>query len=90
MIKSLLIVTALFSYLIIYSQTTYFVKNKFSGESIPFVKVYPSIGNPFLGDIDGILLLNESVETIKLHVSGFEDTLIVLAQVESFTIYMTV
>ncbi|MFT6983718.1 MAG: hypothetical protein ACJAUD_002497, partial [Crocinitomicaceae bacterium] len=36
----------------VYSQETYFVKDAFSESSIPFVKVFPNDGEPFLTNIN--------------------------------------
>jgi len=38
-----------------FAQSTYLIKDKVSLEVIPFVKVKPNVGNPFLADIDGII-----------------------------------
>ena len=59
-----------------FSQQSYFVREKTSNEPIPFVKIYPDQGNPFLADIDGMFKLNDGVASFRLHASGYKDTLI--------------
>lgn len=43
-------------------------------ESVPFVKVYPVGGNPFLADIDGYFQLPDNCEQFTLRMNGFADT----------------
>jgi hypothetical protein len=72
-----------------YSQTKYFIKNNFTSDPIPFVKITPNLGSPFLGDIDGVIIINEDVTTFEIKGNGVKDSLIVLANVIDFTIYLT-
>ncbi len=72
-----------------FSQKTYFIKNNFNGDPIPFVKVKPNIGTPFLGDIDGIIKISEGVNSIEIIGNGVKDSLVILSNVVDFTIYLT-
>jgi hypothetical protein len=71
-----------------FSQETYFVREKTSNEPIPFVKIYPDQGNPFLADIDGMFKLNEAVSSFRLHASGYKDTLIERSAIVDGTILL--
>lgn len=71
-----------------FSQQTYFVREKTSNEPIPFVKIYPDQGNPFLADIDGMFKLNEAVSSFRLHASGYKDTLIERSAIVDGTILL--
>ena len=51
-----------------FAQNTYLIKDKISLEVIPFVKVKPNEGNPFLADIDGIISLDQNASQLELHV----------------------
>lgn len=56
------------------------VKDLFSEEIIPFVKVLPMPGNPMLANLDGFFDLNLSeVTAFQLKSSGYKDTIIQVA-----------
>jgi hypothetical protein len=69
-------------------QKIYFIKEQAGNTPIPFVKVTPDSGIPFLADIDGMISLPEQTITIRLHQTGYIDTLIELSRVQNFTILM--
>ncbi len=72
----------------LFSQNNYFIKERSSGDPIPFVKIYPDSGLSFLADIDGIFQLPHSIKFIRLHQTGYADTTIELIQVKDFIILM--
>lgn len=65
-----------------HSQNTYFIKDAVTLEVIPFVKVYPQIGQPFLADIDGAFSLEDDKFPVQLKVYGYVDTLCVLNSIQ--------
>ena len=72
-----------------FAQNTYLIKDKISLEVIPFVKVKPNVGNPFLADIDGIISLDQNASQLELHVNGYRDTMINLNVLSENTIFLT-
>lgn len=52
------------------------IKESVSQEVIPFVKVYPSVGKPFLADLDGRFVNPEGNTQVTLKMMGFKDTTI--------------
>ncbi len=70
------------------SQKTFFIKEFQANEAIPFVKVIPDNGSPFLSDIDGRIVLAENVNAFTLRYAGFKDTLIQKSQIEGSVIFM--
>lgn len=73
----------------VFSQNNYFIKDQASLDPIPFVKVKPDVGSPFLADIDGVLQLETGIQSIFLHAIGYKDTTIILSNVLDNTIFMT-
>ncbi len=65
------------------AQRTFFIRDGLNSESVPFVKVYPNNGTPFLADIDGVFKVGDEVNSVELKVSGYKDTLVDLLQVEN-------
>ncbi len=61
------------------SAQTYFIHDAFTGEAIPFVKVRPSAGEPFLADLDGAIHFTSLPETVELRAGGYRDTIVSLA-----------
>ena len=88
--KILSVIFFVFTTSVLFSQTTYYIKNNFTGDPIPFVKVKPNTGTPFLGDIDGIILLNNDITSIEIKGNGVKDSLIVLSNVVDFTIVVDI
>ncbi|NRA11543.1 MAG: hypothetical protein HRT57_06285 [Crocinitomicaceae bacterium] len=72
------------------SQETYFVKDAFSESSIPFVKVFPNDGEPFLADIDGAFDIQASTSTFQLKSRGFRDTTINVASITDSIVYLMI
>lgn len=72
-----------------FSQTTYFIKDQLTLESIPFVKVIPDSGSPFLADIDGKILLNNTITSIHIRVSGYKDSIVFISEIVANTIYIS-
>lgn len=87
--KLILTILSLTAFLNSYGQSQYFVKDAGSKDPLPFVKVKPDVGNPFLADIDGIIELAAGATQIELKLGGYRDTLVVLNQVTEQTIHMT-
>jgi hypothetical protein len=64
------------------SQQTYFIKDKVSSQTIPFVKVKPQNKPAILADIDGSFSANPTeVASVRLSSFGYKDTTVVLADV---------
>ena len=84
--KLLFLFLLLFNAAGLFSQQTYFIKDQFTLESVPFSKISPSEGAPFLADIDGAFHVESSVTQVQIRTSGFRDTLVLLSQVENGTI----
>lgn len=70
------------------SQQSYQIQELGSNEPIPFVKIIPNSGTPFLSDLDGYITLDASVASVTLSYSHFEDTTIVLNTVVGNVLYM--
>lgn len=52
------------------------VREQETDNTIPFVKVYPVNGNPFLADIDGYFTLPEGCQSFTLRMNDYADTTI--------------
>lgn len=72
----------------VHSQTTYFIKDAVTLEVIPFVKVYPQNGQPFLADIDGAFSLEDEQFPAQLKVYGYVDTLCTLTSIQDNLIFL--
>jgi hypothetical protein len=70
------------------SQTAYFVKDAITKDAIPFVKIRPNTGSPFLADINGSFLLQSEVSEIDIRMTGYRDTLISIEKIENTTIHL--
>lgn len=64
---------ALFGITLAFSQQ-FQIKEQATQEAIPFVKVYPKTGNPFLADLDGRFTNPTGNTQITLKMMGFRDT----------------
>src|SRR5574343_145401 len=71
-----------------FSQTTVFIKDDFTKDPIPFVKVRPDVGEPFLADIDGKILLKGNETRLDIRVYGYTDTLVNVANILNGEIYL--
>ncbi|MFK7786189.1 MAG: DUF5686 family protein [Crocinitomicaceae bacterium] len=74
--------------LITLSQTKYQIQELGTNEPIPFVKVIPDVGSPFLSDLDGYVTLGVSVTSVQLTYSHFEDTTIRLNETSGNVLHM--
>ena len=70
------------------SQTKYQILELGTDEPIPFVKITPDVGTPFLSDLDGYIELDESVTVIRLTYAHFEDTTITLSETNGNILHM--
>lgn len=73
---------------LLFSQTTIFIKDQYTNESIPFVKVRPDVGNPLLADIDGSFILNSDVTKVDLRMNGYRDTIVRISDIIANTIFL--
>ncbi len=70
-----------------YGQRKLFVQDGTYKNAIPFVKIYPSEGQPFLSDIDGAFEISNSASfTIKS--AGYADSTFSLANLVSDTLFL--
>ncbi len=73
-----------------FGQSTYFIKDQTNSDPVPFSKVVPNSGQPFITDIDGAFQLKDSaVISLQITSFGFRDTLILLADIKNFQIKLT-
>jgi hypothetical protein len=70
------------------AQSTFFIQDPVSEESIPFVKVYPNDADPFIADLDGAFQLKSSTTAFTLKYGGYRDTLIQVSEIVDSIIYM--
>lgn len=68
---------------------TFSIHDSFTGEAIPFVKVRPSNGEPFLADLDGIIRFEHVPESVDLRAGGYRDTVIFLANIKDSMLYLS-
>jgi len=71
-----------------FGQREYFIQDGATESPIPFVKVYPNQGEPFLSDLDGRFELSDSVKSVWIKYSGYSDTLVSLEKVSGKIIYL--
>ncbi|MCH2223863.1 MAG: DUF5686 family protein [Crocinitomicaceae bacterium] len=69
-------------------QQVFFVKDVITTESLPFVKVFPNNGSPFLSGIDGDVKLDDQVTSVRLQYTGYLDTTIFLLDVVNQSFWM--
>jgi len=86
--KAILLFLATLSAFFATAQKNYQIQELGTDAPIPFVKVIPNVGNPFLSDLDGYIQLNPSVTSVQLNYSHFEDTTIILSEVQGNVLYM--
>ncbi len=72
-----------------FSQQEYSVYDSSTKKTIPFVKVFPENGEPFLSDIDGRFSLEENIQFFTLSYAGYSDTLIDKSKITDFKIYLS-
>lgn len=51
-----------------------------SDQPIPFVKIYPDAGAPFLSDLDGWFTLAPNVKSVRLSYPSYRDTTVIVAE----------
>lgn len=88
MMKGIFSLFSTFLTLIAFAQQSYQIQELGTHEPIPFVKVIPNVGTPFLSDLDGYITLDEKVTSVMLKYAHFEDTLINLSQVSGNVLHM--
>ncbi|MGB1518406.1 MAG: hypothetical protein ACPG8K_04825, partial [Crocinitomicaceae bacterium] len=71
-----------------FGQREYFIQDGATESPIPFVKVYPNQGEPFLSDLDGRFELSDSVKSVWIKYSGYSDTLVSMEKVSGKIIYL--
>ncbi|MFZ9029233.1 MAG: DUF5686 family protein [Crocinitomicaceae bacterium] len=84
LITFILFVTALNAF----GQREYFIQDGATESPIPFAKVYPNVGDPFLTDLDGRFEVSEGVSSVQIRYSGYSDTVVTLADVTDKIIYL--
>ncbi len=70
------------------AQSRYQIQELGSNAPIPFVKIYPNAGAPFLSDLDGWISISESVTEVRLSYSDYRDTTYRLASVNGTVLRM--
>lgn len=88
MTKGIFLLFSAFLTLIAFGQQSYQIQELGTDEPIPFVKVIPNVGTPFLSDLDGYITLDEQVTSVMLKYAHFEDTLIDLSLVSGNVLHM--
>lgn len=75
MLRYLLLTFGLISFVFSYAQRIQVLETETSN-SIPFVKIYPFNGQPFLADIDGFFTLPPDCQSFTLRMNEYADTTI--------------
>ena len=88
MIRILIVAIVAFVSFLSNAQTAYLIKDAVSKESVPFAKVYPDKGSPFLADIDGLFSLPADVLSFRLHVASYRDTTVEVLNISDQVIYI--
>ncbi|MCO5259694.1 MAG: DUF5686 and carboxypeptidase regulatory-like domain-containing protein [Crocinitomicaceae bacterium] len=57
-------------------------------EPMPFVKIFPDTGKPFYTNVDGSAYISDSITSIKLSFTGFNDTTIVVGDSAQLIVQM--
>lgn len=57
-------------------------------EPMPFVKVFPNVGQPFYTNVEGTATIGDSVESILLSFAGYQDTTVLVKDVNTITVNM--
>jgi hypothetical protein len=83
----LALILSLFA-LVTFSQTTIFIKDGFTKDPIPFVKVRPDVGEPSLADIDGKIILKGNETRLDIRGYGYTDTLVNVEEILNGEIYL--
>lgn len=86
--KLLLYLGFAFQFFNVISQERYFIKDKYSEDPLPFVKVLPSGKVPFLTDLEGSFIWPEDSDSVKLRYTGYRDTLIIKSTLKKEIIFL--
>lgn len=70
-------------------QQRYQIQELGSNTPIPFVKVYPNSGTPFLSDLDGWISVDSSVTELRLSYAEYRDTAYRLSSVSGSILHMS-
>jgi len=73
MLRYLLLSFGLISFVFSYAQRIQVLETE-TANSIPFVKIYPFNGQPFLADIDGFFTLPADCQSFTLRMNEYVDT----------------
>jgi len=73
----------------VFSQSTFYVKDSYTEESIPFVKIIPDQASPFLADLDGAFTLASGIQSFKLSYRGYQDTTYQVASLTDSIVYLS-
>lgn len=76
--------------IISFSQNKITIKDGFTEEAMPFVKVIPSTGSPQFTDIDGKVTIAENTVSFQLRFHGYRDTLIEVSKITDGVVYMRI
>ena len=87
-LKVLITFILFFTALNAFGQREYFIQDVATESPIPFAKVYPNVGDPFLTDLDGRFEVSEAVSSVQIRYSGYSDTVVTLADVTDKIIYL--
>lgn len=72
-----------------FTQHSFEIRDEVSNQPVPFVKIYPDYGSPFITDLDGQLTLSDSVKNISLRCYDYADTLINLDHIQGSVIFLS-
>lgn len=70
------------------AQQSFQIQELGTNEPIPFVKVIPNVGTPFLSDLDGYISLSNEVTSVELNYAQYHDTVHVLSEVVGKVLHM--
>lgn len=71
------------------AQQSFQIVESGSDHPIPFVKIYPDLGAPFLSDLDGMFTVAPAVKSVRLTYPSFRDTTVIVADLVGTKISMT-
>ncbi len=87
--KAIVTISCFFLCFHLVGQSTYFIRDQYLHEAIPFAKIMPTRGNPVLADIDGAFQVLDSLENdLKIVAFGYVDTIIQISKVENYQIFL--
>ncbi len=86
--KTILLFLSVVSAFCTLAQQTFQIQEEGTNEPIPFVKVTPNVGTPFLSDLDGYFSLSDEVTSVELNYTQYLDTTYVLSEVKGNVLHM--